>query len=473
MAQAEISTQTTTEDEIVFSLTKADMNKIKSDFNRANWNNLNELIIKLILLDCEIFGGAARDIVYRDYYTNIFYKEYAKTMDNPRASAEEYDDPNLFPETYAGRTLLPTDLDIFIKGNANFEKVCKYLKETYKCNVYNNQEHAEPRAPYFIETNPELKKVLKYYHIVINGLVSTVQSRRLFGVLNNFLPETIKKQFVKGVVMKLDVIVLADNWKEVQLDNYDECDLNPPFNNPDFRCNQLSLVKQTEPTKWPYYTLKSNWSFIPHVYEYNYDGIIACMSEEIKKIQREADNLKIITDDIIAKRAIPVISTKLVAPYRIVKMEKKGYTVDIVSMLPKQLIHKAPLQPDDKCIICFEEFTTGSIILKPCECSGLMHTVCWAQFVKMENTNHRYNNRCPNCRHQQDICIRYSDHVSTCKLTNMLSALEHYRTDVESPQGFGIRGVAPYEMRPYRPMVCNMCTRTHRDTYNYGQDDVD
>lgn len=102
-------------------------------------------------------------------------------------------------------------------------------------------------------------------------------------------------------------------------------------------------------------------------------------------------------------------------------------------MLPKQLVHKAPLQPDDKCIICFEEFGTGSIMLKPCECSGLMHTVCWAQFVKMENTNHHYHNRCPNCRDQQDICIRYSEQVYTCKLANMLCALEHYRTDDESP----------------------------------------
>jgi TusA-related sulfurtransferase len=259
--------------------------------------------------------------------------------------------------------------------------------------------------------------------------------------------------------MKLDVIVLEDNWKEVQLINFSEYDLSPPFDNPDFRCNQLSIVKQAEPTKWPYYKLKSNWAFIPHVFEHNADGIIACISEEIKNIQREADNLKIITDDIIAKRAIPVISTRLVAPYRIVKMEKKGYTVDIVSMLPKQLVHKAPLLPDDKCIICFEEFKSCSIMLKPCECSGLMHAVCWAQFVKMENTNHRYHNRCPNCRNQQDICIRYSENVNTCKLTNMLSALEHYQTDVE--------------MRPFRAMVCNMCTRTHRDTYNYEQDDVD
>lgn len=321
MAQAEISTQTTTEDEIVFSLTNADMNKITSDFNRANWNNLNELIMALVRSDCEIFGGAARDIVYRDYYTNIFYKEYAKTMDNPRASAEEYDDPNLFPETYAGRTLLPTDLDIFIKGNANFEKVCKYLTETYECIVYDNKENAEPRAPYFMETNPELKQVLKYYHIVITGLAKTIHARRLFGVHKIFLPETIQKQFAKGVVMKLDVIVLVDNWKEVKLYNYDEYNLRPPFNNPDFRCNQLSLVKQTEPKKWPYYILKSNWSFILRGFEYNNDGIIARISEEIKKIQREADNLKIITDDIIAKRAIPVISTKLVAPYRIVKME--------------------------------------------------------------------------------------------------------------------------------------------------------
>jgi hypothetical protein len=381
-------------------------------------------------------------------------------MNNRRASPEEYDDSNLFSETYAGRTLLPADLDVFIKGNANFEKVCKYLRETYKCNVYNNQEHAEPRAPYFIETNPELKKVLKYYHIVINSLVSNTQMRRLFGVLRCFLPETFLRQLENGVVIKLDVIVLADNWKEVELDDYyDEYDLSPPFKNPDFRCNQLSLVKQTNSTKWLSYTLKSNWNFIPDVYEHNYDGIIACMFVEIKKIQREADNLKIITDDIIAKRAIPVLSSKLVDTHRIVKMENKGYTVDIVSMLPKQLVHKAPLQTDDKCIICFEEFTTGSIILKPCKCSGLIHAVCWAQLVNIENSNHRYDYRCPNCRHQQDICIRYSGNINTCKLANMLSALKHYRTDVL--------------MRPFREMVCNMCTRTHRDTYNYEQDDED
>ena len=122
VAVPDVYTNPSDDDDIVFSLSKAQMRKFKSEINCMNWKNLTTLINELIIINCEIFGGAARDIIYRDHCANRFYKEFISTRNSDKA-CEEYDNPTCHPESFKGRTLLPKDLDIFIKGEGNFEKV--------------------------------------------------------------------------------------------------------------------------------------------------------------------------------------------------------------------------------------------------------------------------------------------------------------------------------------------------------------
>jgi hypothetical protein len=423
------------QDEIIFSITKSMMKSIISKFNYADWKILRKIVAKLIACGCEIFGGAARDFVYRDHCANIFYAKFLQTY-NRKATSEDYDNPNLFPETYAGRTLLPPDLDVFVKGEVNFDKVRKYLIETFECRIYDHEKKPDikdPDNPYFIDSNPDLKKVLKYYSIPLSNLWRSEQLKEKIKVLREFFPGIIVDLFNKAPIMKLDIIVLVDNWKKINIDNHnyeDESRFCPPFNNPDFRCNQLSLVKSDNFENT--YVLRANCNFKPISLRKYKNGLLGYINNEIIEQESKTESLKIIIDDIIAQRAVSVLSKRLVDSHRIAKMEKKGYTVNIAPILPKSLVYKTPLKDDDKCPICFEALDNSTATIKPCECAGLMHAKCWAQNIYMNetiNSNH-YHYNCPCCRNQLEMCVKYPKYsCTTCQIVNMLLAVDYYKMD--------------------------------------------
>ena len=447
MAQsAEISTQTNDEHSgFAFKIPKSKLKKIESDVNCSYWKNFIDFIYKLISIDCEIFGGAARDLTLREYWTAKFY-DFLK---DGQHSNEIYDDPSVHPESYEGRRLLPTDLDIFIKGKANFEKVMKYLEDNYKIRKIRFAEDSLPHSPYFLETNKELKKVLEYHRFEIRGMKIPTEVSRMFACIREFLPEELSSKIWNGITIQLDIIVLKDNWKELGTDFYDESRVSPPFDNPDFRCNQLSLVKCKDSTG---YELKANMQFIPLIDEREIGTIMRINRKalEFKQLQREADNLQIIIDDIIAKRAIPVARIgKMIAPHRILKMEKKGYTVDLSSILPH--INTIPLQAEDLCSICLEKVDGALNVMKPCECSTLLHAECWAQLMRTHNDRGDYQHTCAGCRREHGyICKHYS---LDCTKINMLCAVSHYR----DPTNIA-------EKVRYAPMDCRCC-RLHRGVY--------
>lgn len=463
MAQsAETSTQTNDEHNgFEFKISKSKLNQIDSDVNRSYWNNFSDLIKNLISIDCEIFGGAARDLTLREYWTSKFYEFVSGDWHSANKS---YDDPSVHPESYEGRRLFPTDLDIFIKGKANFEKVMKYLKDNYKIRNMHFAEDVLPHSPYFLETNSELKKVLEYHRFEIRGMKIPTEVSRMFACIREFLPEELSSKIWTGITIQLDIIVLKDNWKDLP-HSFDEFDLSPPFGNSDFRCNQLSLVKCKDSAG---YELKANMQFIPlpDEREREFPTILNRKALELKQLQREADNLQLIIDDIIAKRAIPAStnSRTSIASHRILKMEKKGYTVDLSSILPH--INTIPLQADDVCSICLEKVDGKLNVMKPCECSTLLHAECWAQLMRSHNDRGDYQHTCAGCRRDcGTICRPLS---MDCLEINMLCAVSHYR----DPTNIA-------EKVRYAPMDCRCC-RMHRDrerhVYAYdiaGEDDGD
>lgn len=416
------------------------ISQIISEINCSKWKNLNSLINGLIYLDCEIFGGAARDIVYRNYWT-IKYYEYLKIQFPQNFydlvnSTTMYDNPSIHPESYKGRTLLPNDLDIFINDENKFKTVLEYLNRKY--NIYYHKKPDDDddidnsNCPYFIETNPKLKNILKYYCISIEAFNIPIEARRIIECLRMIIPNDIYQKLFESCKIKLDFIVLTDGWqKKVTSDIQYEYHLQPPFNTPDFRCNQISLVKISDITKYESrkYEIKTNWDFISqNDHDFSSSAaLVSCLSIKMEKLQRDMDNLKIITDDIIEQRAIPVFPRTIIPHHRILKMELKGYNVDLSSIIP--FIYNDPLTDQDKCVICFNELIGQKHILKPScsECKkSLFHAECWAKLIMAQNIDGpRY--KCPTCRTETNICGKINHSNTICQIANMLCALDFYR----------------------------------------------
>ena len=460
-------------DDIICNITKLQKKSLDAELNCANWKNFKVLITELIDFDCEIFGGCPRDLVFREHWARKFY-EYCDA-NNISGTPENYANPEINPESYKGRTTQPNDLDVFIKGAGNFEKVKKHLNKKYKLKEITLTDDVEPHHPYFLETNKGLRNILTYYRFNISGYNICKEMHRLLYCMSNFLrdcnieskgedieesstlnlfnlvrnridksmgiidrtkPLTIEEQ-LHGFYINIDIIVLEDNWKtncdlEELSQNIDRQTFNmlldgnnirPQFSVPDFRCNQLSLVKKnnsndTHMFSLRNYVLKANWNFINN--NYCGDGVAGvaggngisdsiisdalenCITKEIAILQQEANNLKIITDDIIAQRA--VASKISIPPNRILKMKRKDYTIDLSAFAH---LFYTPLDLDtheDKCIICLATFTEeekSKYIMKPCTCSGLLHYECYYKVLKT-NPGMKYYN-CPNCRKKVNI----------------------------------------------------------------------
>ena len=467
-------------DDIICNITKLQKKSLDAELNCANWKNLKDLITELINFDCEIFGGCPRDLVFREHWARKFY-EYCDA-NNIIGTPDNYANREIHPESYKGRTTQPNDLDVFIKGNANFEKVKKHLNKKYKLKEITLTDDIEPHHPYFLETNKGLRNILTYYRFNISGYNICKEMDRLLYCMSNFLrdcniespsdniekssvlnlfnlvrnridqsmgiidrtkPLTIEEQ-LHGFYINIDIIVLEDNWKtncdlEELSQNIDRRTFNmlldgnnirPQFSVPDFRCNQLSLVKKNNSNgrhmfSLRNYVLKANWNFINNNYFGDgdaggiaggiaggngvgaSDSIISnalenCITKEIEILQQEAKNLKIITDDIIAQRA--VAGKISIPPNRMLKMERKGYTID-VSAFGHLLYTRLGLDTqEDKCIICLATFTEeekSKYIMKPCICSGLLHYECYYKVLKT-NPGMKYYN-CPNCRKKVNV----------------------------------------------------------------------
>lgn len=66
-----------------------------------------------------IFGGFVRDYIIAKHYTTLFYKKYSEANINIW-------DSNIDRETIA-RTLVPNDIDVYLKDNENFEKMMREI----------------------------------------------------------------------------------------------------------------------------------------------------------------------------------------------------------------------------------------------------------------------------------------------------------------------------------------------------------
>jgi hypothetical protein len=452
-------------DEIVFSMTKSEIDISNSTYNRSHWANIKDLFEKFISLGCIIFGGAPRDKVCRDYWVSKF-EEYTSSLPEThkynRSSFIYYDDPTFHPTSYnngKGRTLLPKDFDLFIKGKTAFAKVKDYLFETFNIAELQLDDKADAHCPYFLESNEKLKKVLTYHRFTIKGYKINLGIKRLLkSIPDKFLNRILSNYENENTMnFKIDIIVLADDWVKICDSELEYKDVSPPFGCPDFRCNQLYFEKVKHPIHYSdgnyddignwapgmHYTMKANLQVIEKTTIELFDHGLGCRTLaykvfEMKKLQNEIDNIQCIIDDIITQKAVAVKqyrinnTTQFILPHRISKMILKGYTIDLTPILPR--LNEIPLTLEDKCIICYDNIKSKSI-MRFCNgenCHSIMHIDCWAEYIEnmFRNGVSRYQITCPLCRKSNPICIDEERHkqscVKTCVLVNTLRSANHY-----------------------------------------------
>ena len=299
-----------------------------SFINCKKWLNFSSLVTSIINMDCEIFGGAARDLIYRNHMTNL-YNDY---LDNETDicikyldSYERYDNCKVHPYSYKGRTLMPTDLDIYIQGKDKFNKLMTFLNERYKIHHFHNEspDFQNSQSPYFLETDPRFKDALEYHSVDIVSFNMSTELYRMLEFVKIFITKDIYEKIFESCKIHLDIIVLIDESMT---------DIRPPFNNPDFRCNQISLVKRTDGSG---YEVKANWNFIdPYYINPGRFDLTKQIKSKIEKLKIESENLDIIINDILEQKAIPVITGKIPSLKRIIKMYSKNYDVHLESFIP-------------------------------------------------------------------------------------------------------------------------------------------
>lgn len=172
--------------------------QVKALVPRVKRNAFDKVRIVAFCNDGTIFGGAVREDLIAEYYTNKLIKEEGGNI--PANRPGRFWDANYMPHTKA-RLLVPDDIDLSFRTVADADKFIQQIREVKEFSS--------------IEVN-DVTNENKYY---MNGIQSIREVIIELDVLSNLLYENQK------VSIKIDVIV--GKHKDVQ----------PPFRNLDMLCN--------------------------------------------------------------------------------------------------------------------------------------------------------------------------------------------------------------------------------------------
>jgi hypothetical protein len=245
------------------------------------------------------------------------------------------------------------------------------------------------------------------------------------------------------IYINLDILVLDDDWN-TKMPTVSESKIKLPFDRADFRCNQISLIANsndgncyTNPFK-----LKVNF-YTYRLEEFKYYGLCKYKQKEIALLENEDRNLQEIINDIVNNIAVPVyklkdnITNKLPDAYRVIKMQKKGYSVDLKTLIPFDIYDGTNTQ----CNICLGEITDKLFCIKPCECNTSIHLDCWLKFMKHnysnENNNQYFN--CLHCRKEFPICFTTNYNIRSCKFINFYEQYKHHSSNTIGERYFKIK----------------------------------
>jgi hypothetical protein len=156
-----------------------------------------------------IFGGYVRDYIIAKHYTNLFYKKYSEPNINMW-------DSNIDKETLA-RTLVPNDIDVYLKDNENFEKMMR-------------------------EITLELIKVFGAKNVNITNIIFIRDTTDIISYINNPISSIYRYNYditigkipyiTEGITININIdIIIADTIA--------------PFGRLDFLCNGFIMTGQT------------------------------------------------------------------------------------------------------------------------------------------------------------------------------------------------------------------------------------
>ena len=439
----------------------------QSQFKSARYSNFNDIFNIIIKNDCMIFGGAVRDLIFRDYWI-VKYKIYCNTQKHLGL----FDDPNFHPISYNGRTLIANDYDVFIDDIEKYNNLKKYFDDNFIYKIFNVDENLET-SKYFMASNPLMKSILQHKCIIIKGHKINKGTLRVInsitGPLSSFMIDNIKN----NINLKIDIIILDKDWEIKTQGTYSKKDVSPPFRIPDFRCNLVCAIKNNNEKSFGdsyvgNYKIVALWNCIkPIDYIFNPNPLLNIYDRQLLNIslqQHTIANLKIIIDDIINKIAMPLDNTNsyvfytLLRPanHRIRKMAAKEYKIILEPFTPKarisRLCHKtntlininSVITDDDKCVVCYNPIKGEENILYTCMiCNSFLHVECWVK-CKLNDYHNieggKLLSRCIVCRQYEDFCQNeyisnnFMHHIwedplygslRTCDFINIISNISH------------------------------------------------
>ncbi len=262
-----------------------------------------------------IFGGFVRSFIFHDHMAKKFYGDGHDRKD--------YETPDVSPETFEGRTHIPSDIDIHFKTNEEFSEFRKTLSEMSFAYIPRRK-----RLNGYTITHWTLKVRLV---VVPMGVRGSVSHRNLVKYVKNM------DVVVPGSDFSIDVVVDSNNL--------------PPFSDKlDFVCNGLIM---------------------------NSDGINLC--EQLAKTHSVIGKFRLlnsIIDDIVNKRAYVVKFTA----HRWEKMDAKKTWEILGENFP---VNKTFPEKGEDCIICHCD---ENVNYKLACCNAFYHLNCLKRTLKHDST---------------------------------------------------------------------------------------
>lgn len=366
-----------------------------------------DFIEHILIKGAIIFGGSIIYNIKKSYHSNSYY-EYC--MKNNIDYKSNFNNRRCHPESIL-RMSTPFqnngDIDMYIQ-EADLEKLMNYFNSEY------NITEQSAVCSYFIPEETRVKLIFK--RLILKQKISETVSSSL-----NIFGCAIKHALFPHIY--IDLIIIKNNSHE-----------RPPFNTPDFICNQLFMY----------------WSSVEKRI------IISVNNIQIPSRLSFIDNQKTVSDtlEVIKQQCINNIAElypEVIPPlHRVLKMLLKGYTIKI----PKETIpggsgnHKFAIPEDKKtehkCLICYDEFKQDTTITYPCnKCSTAYHINCYVAFHIDTLTTHNKQPNCPCCKNilTKDNCAfvnmvnlinNYNEYVKTRSTNNLTNLRFKYCSDCKT-----------------------------------------
>jgi len=210
--------------------------------NKILWIFYKKISTDVLNFDGIIFGGYVRDKIAKEKHSKDYYSYCMSRSMSKSEIDNEYNNADFNETSYIGRTLIPSDIDVFFEKYEEYENFCEFIFPKYH-NVTKIRT-SDPRT--YIPTLKIPDNSIIYHKIELY-MVN-------FKIINDFIKllKIIKNNFVFPIIIDFIIYIcsyIICNFRyKISLDifvkapNY-QLNIQPPFGDPDFTSNSLTLSK--------------------------------------------------------------------------------------------------------------------------------------------------------------------------------------------------------------------------------------